>query len=241
MNIFEIPLYYISFKRSDEIENHYKEHGFKNVNHFPAVDGRKMSVNKLLEDNLITIRVHDDLRMGRVEHSGIPTKGGIGCTLSHYELWKKCVDNDWPFIIITEEDNRMKDSWKSKEVFDDINDALAKPNGVFLSGRVRTEGRYDNVVRFMGLHFYIASKDACEKMVNKVFPIDVQTDWYMSHLATIKDIHVHGRHIAKQRKAIFETTIQDDVCISCLLPRGNWFYILMVLSMIVIIYFLMRK
>jgi len=239
MNIFDFPLYYISFERSDEIENHYKEHGFTNVNHFPAVDGRKLSVHRLMQDRIISIRVHDDLRMGRVEHSGMPSKGGIGCTLSHYELWKTCVEKNYPYIIITEEDNRIYDDELSKDTTKKILNIITKPNGMFVSAWVRNEGRYKNITRFRGTYMCILSQNACKQLIVKTFPIDGQTDWYISHMATIKNINLDGFRISKQKKVFLESTIQDIICINCFLPRGNilLFILLFIIILFVIVIF----
>ena len=93
MNIFDFPLYYISFKRNEELENKAKALGFTNINHFQAIDGRKFEPKKLLGDNIITIRSYYDLVDTRTQHSGLPGLGAVGCTMSHNKLWQKCVDN----------------------------------------------------------------------------------------------------------------------------------------------------
>ena len=234
MNIFEIPLYYISFNQSDDIENHYKEHGFKNVNHFPAVDGRKMSLKKLIDDQVISPRAFEDLRKGRKRHSALSSKGAIGCTLSHYELWKKCADSNWPYIIITEEDNRFSKKITSKNL-KFIEETIKKPNGMFVSGYLHRKG---NDIRFCGLEFYIATKEACKKMVKKTFPIDLQTDWYVSHLATIKDINIDGRRVSRQQSDGFnKSSIQDFLCISCIMPTNNWYYVGFIILIIALVWF----
>ena len=99
-----IPVYYIGFNKNTKLENNLSGIGFKDVNHFKAIDGRKFVVDDLIENNTITIRSYNDLIFGRHEHAGIPSLGAIGCTLSHLSLWKLCVDFNMPYIIICEDD-----------------------------------------------------------------------------------------------------------------------------------------
>ena len=115
MDIYDIPLYYISFTPKEELENKLKSIGFKNINHFKAIDGRKFDPKELVDNKIITIRAYNDLLSKRSEHIGISSVGAVGCTMSHYELWKKCskeLDN----IIIVEDDVDI-----NKKLKDDIN------------------------------------------------------------------------------------------------------------------------
>ena len=48
IDVFNIPLYYISFDKSLTLENMLKTYNFNNINHFPAVDGRKLTLEKLV-------------------------------------------------------------------------------------------------------------------------------------------------------------------------------------------------
>jgi hypothetical protein len=221
VDILGIPLFYIAFRPNENIDNHYKKYGFKNVNHFPAIDGRKLDPTKLKADNIITIRSYDDLKSGRVQHSGMSSLGAIGCTLSHYKLWSLCVHNSWPYIIVTEEDNVMTKKLTPTDT-EKISDAIQKKNGIFISARPGTQ---EHRIHFMGTHFYIASRDACVTLIENCFPIDVQTDWYLAHLATTGKLSVHGYKISVQDKQ--GSTIQD-ACIMCYLPKNNIFYIIII-------------
>jgi len=62
VDIYKIPLYYISFERNIDLENDLKSQGFIDINHFKAIDGRKFNTEDLFKDNIITIRSYDDLK-----------------------------------------------------------------------------------------------------------------------------------------------------------------------------------
>lgn len=53
LNIYNIPLYYISFNKQPRLENHFNLHGFTNINHFQAINGKNLSPKDLLANNLI--------------------------------------------------------------------------------------------------------------------------------------------------------------------------------------------
>jgi hypothetical protein len=234
MDIFSFPLYYISFKQSDEIEDHYKAFGFKNVKHFNAVNGRKMDIKKLLDDNIITIRAYDDILSGRTQHSGMTNMGAIGCTLSHYELWNKCVNDNNAFIIITEEDNRM-DVKIGPEDIKKISDILGKEKSIMVSTEVKPLYNYKR--HFQGLHFYIISKEACKELIKDCFPMDVQTDWYVSHIASQGKINIEGYPVSSQGKHL--SSIQDG-CMTCDMNKNRKGLFIKFLIFVVVCYIIFK-
>jgi GR25 family glycosyltransferase involved in LPS biosynthesis len=229
--VYEIPLYYISFKKKPEIEDYYRNFGFTNINQFQAIDGRKMDIDMLRRNKVISLRAYDDLKSGRREHSGMSTKGAIGCGLSHYNLWKKCAD-EHDFLIIAEDDNRIKRKLTDKDL-ENINNTLSKPNSVWNSVKI---GRQEHRIHFFGCNFYIISNGASKVLVQDFFPMDVQCDWYMAHKATLGEITVEGFPITEQTTARGKSTVQEPAsCIVCLLPKSRWFYVSIILFIILIV------
>lgn len=218
IKIYDIPLYYISFARNVELENHFVERGFKNINHFKAINGKDLDIKKCRENNIISIRSYNDLINGRDQHSGLPTTGAIGCTLSHMKLWQKCIEDNLDYIIIAEDDVIIYNNFTEKDI-KNISDILHKPKSAFFTTNVL----YDKNIRKMwGLHFYIISKEACKELVQDALPIDVQTDHYITHKADLNRIIINGdASIAGQK---LHTSSIQDVCIKCYLPRKSWFY-----------------
>lgn len=227
IDIKKIPLYYISFKPNSEAEKNYSDNGFTLIKHFPAVDGRKMSLKKLMTENIISIRSYNDILNGRREHSGLPSMGAIGCTLSHYELWNLCIKQNWPFIIICEEDNRFTNLTSKKII--DIQRIINKDRGMFVSSSIRQQ---KGKIHFFGTHCCIISQKACKVLIDNCFPIDAQTDWYIANLASQKKINLGGFRISKQKG--FNTSIQD-MCVMCWLPRNELFYIVIIVAVIILI------
>jgi len=229
MSLYNIPVYYISFNKNKKLEDNLLSVGFTNINHFNAVDGRKMIPKKLLDEKLISIRSYNDLISGkRSEHSGMPSLGAVGCTLSHYELWKKCM-NDLDNIIIVEEDADISRKITDEELLI-INEALSKKNGGIISPvNVKKDKKISSV---WGTQFYICSKEMCSKLVKYAFPIDVQTDSYISHLSAIKEIDLTILSIYGQKS--HKSSIQD-ICIKCYLPSNINFYIILCILLCIIL------
>lgn len=225
MDIFDFPLYYISFKRNEELENKAKALGFTNINHFQAIDGRKFEPKKLLEDNIITIRSYNDLIDTRAQHVGLPSLGAVGCTMSHDKLWRKCVNNNSPYIIILEDDVDLPDKITSKQL-EKITNILSKEKSVYIS----SDNGVDKFI--VGLHFCILSKEACKELIKNTFPIDIQTDAYIWHKNDTGKINVENFKIAGQKT--HKSSIQD-ICFKCFLPNGILFYLLIILGIILII------
>lgn len=234
IDIFNLPLYYISFKKNNKLEKHLKDNGFNNINHFEAVDGRKLNEIDLLNDNIISIRVYNDLVYGRSEHAGMSSLGGIGCTLSHRSLWKHCIDNNIPYLIIVEDDVNFKKI--SKQDISFIDKTLKKPNGIFVSTHNFDKGSE----YFFGTHFYIITTGCAKQLYKYSLPIDAQTDSYINNINNRGFINMEGYSIATQK--LHKSSIQD-ICIKCILPKSPWFYVGIILFIIflIVIYIITRK
>ena len=237
IDLYSIPVYYISFNQEKDLEKNLIERGFKEIIHFKAIDGRVFKPDFLVKKNLITIRSYHDLLSGRHQHAGISGLGAIGCTMSHNELWKLCVNNDLPYIAIAEADLYLKDI--SPETEHKIKKILEKPNSIFVSTKI---DKKKIIEKFYGLHFYILSNAACKELIKNTFPIDVQTDWYIAHLDTLKRINVNGFSIGLQKTHI--SSIQE-YSIKCRLPSSQLpyliFFILFVLLVSVTLYLLYSR
>jgi GR25 family glycosyltransferase involved in LPS biosynthesis len=224
IDLYNIPVYYIGFKENKDLEEEFKNIGFKNVNHFKAIDGRKYKPIDLLNQKIIDIRAYNDLVYGRHQHTGISSLGTIGCTLSHYELWKLCAEK-YKYIIIAEDDVELN-KLTQKDV-KNIQESLNKPNGAFISTDINKGGE-----TLIGLHLYFLTNGAAQVLSKKALPINLQTDSYVGHLSNIKNINLEGYLISRQKPHISSTA---SMCIKCILPKGLYFYVFLIILFIVII------
>tara|TARA_R100000742_G_C4279628_1_gene104823 strand:- start:1100 stop:2980 length:1881 start_codon:yes stop_codon:yes gene_type:complete len=89
---------------------------------FKAIDGRKFDYSFLYASGFDTYKNWRD----PINHTHI-TGGEIGCFLSHYSLWMKCVELDEP-IMIFEDDANITDEWDESE----INKLIEEYNFIYL-------------------------------------------------------------------------------------------------------------
>ncbi len=233
VDIYKIPLYYISIERNIELENDLKSQGFININHFKAIDGRKFNAEDLLRDEIISIRSYQDLKSGREQHQGIASFGAIGCSFSHYELWKKCINDNIPYITIVEEDADFSIKI-SKDDIHKINNALSKPRSFYLSELFMDDDK------FIGAQFYCSSNYVCRQLIDRFFPIDVQVDWYMNYIVDL-DKSINKEVFKTITQKSHESSIQD-LCIKCIMPTNHVPYILLiVLVVLVVIMLIVRR
>jgi hypothetical protein len=226
LDIFNIPVYYISFNYEAKLEKNLREVGFQNISHFQAIDGRTFSLESLLDKKIISIRSYNDILTVREQHSGMPSLGAIGCTMSHYELWKLCVEKNLPYMAIAESDlhlNKIKPTIQDK-----IKEILERPNSLFISAHVTRKKN----THFIGTHFYIVSNSACKELIKNAYPIDVQTDAYIAHMDTIKKINIEGFSIGSQKR---HSSLIQNWCIKCILPTNTWMYILIAFLTIIVV------
>lgn len=231
IDIYDLELHYISTNPQPSLEEKLSEHGFTNVSHFEAINGKKLfTPDQLIKDKLITARSYNDLRDGREQYTGLTTLGAIGCTYSHYIIWKKCVDNNLDFIIVAEDDLVIPKKFSDDDL-EFIDKTLSQENGVFISsGEIKNKNKAKKIY---GTQFYIVSNGACRKLMERAFPIDIQTDAFICHMDDIGEIHLGDRKITRQ--SAHKSSIQL-VSIKTLLPKENAFYykLLTIVSVLIV-------
>ena len=235
-DVLNIPLYYIGFKKNSALEDQLSKVGFTDVHHFQAIDGRKMDPTTLLKDKIIGSRAYNDLVYDRSEKIGISSLGTIGCTLSHMALWKKCVDNNLPFIAIAEDDLYVE-KITSKDI-KTIQSNLANKNGAFISTDIDP-----GTQTMIGLHFYFLTNGAAKQLLAHALPIEMQTDSYVGHMNNTRAIRANGYKLGVQSSKDSTTGSGLFGCIKCELPTGNLFYwliLLFIFILIVMAYFLYK-
>lgn len=205
VDVYKLPIWYISFKKSEELENMMMSAGFNRPNHFKAVNGKELDLEKVVSQGYVTIRGYNDIKHGRKSHEGLPTKGAIGCTMSHYALWHKCVEEGYSHIIILEDDLILHNNFK--EYAPKISEYISQDDSIFIASGVSDMGYNDRYV-VTGLQFYIMSNGACKTAIQQAFPIDIQTDWYLDYLNTLGKVKIYNKNITSQKS--HKSNIQDS-------------------------------
>ena len=167
-----------------------------NFERFEAVSGSAIDVQN---DSRISLRTKRNIKEStRREHEDINTAGGIGCYLSHVELWKKVAEGSEPFAIIFEDDTQLPDDFLAtfEKCFDDKNLLPEMPDvWTFSYGwsfyydtrglkypQDRTENKRGPWIFNTcpgGLNGYFLTKEGAKKLGETAFPIDMHVDLYI--------------------------------------------------------------
>ena len=248
MNIQSIPIYYISFNKNSYLEKSFALNGLTNINHFQAVNGKKKDLKHLYDSGILSAHSLHTIQNTRCSGIDLNSKGGVGCYLSHLGLWKYAIQNNLPFIMIAEDDFRMR---KVKpEKIQSIQNEMDKlysqtPKSLFLMDYHKLNLKYsqihsnefNRIDRFYGFGCYIVSLEACKELVKRALPMSTQVDCFASIMQQNEYIQVYG---LKQRWSYFimdtlNSSIQD-VCVKCILPHHYGYYAAALILFIIIAY-----
>lgn len=138
----------------------------------PAVDGRKLSdddLNKLIDP----------------EKSKGMTRGEIGCSLSHYHIYKKIIDENIKHALILEDDAKLEPNVTKalelleKNVSDTPTIILLGPINKYATRnnkQLSDDFKLVNVIEAALSHGYFINKPAAQKLINFLFPIWLEAD-----------------------------------------------------------------
>lgn len=217
--IFNIKLFYISFHRNAELETRLKTLGFTDVNHFTAIDGRRINLDTLLAKKELDVRAYRDLNVGVKDPIGLPSRGAVGCYLSHVALWEECVESRHEHIWILEDDVEIRDFTKEDIAAFEL--AITTPMSYCVSAFRQHDCHGMGGNCWMGTHFQLVSQDACAHLLHNAFPISVQVDAYVSMQQSINFIHCQAAWQGVHPSSIQYLHIVQQ------LPYANSFYIAM--------------
>ena len=210
-------------RRTDRLENMTKilnELGgvFKDFTRFSAVDGNSLSDEEIY--NYCSTNALSSLKHKYHLHADIRSKGGIGCYLSHLNIWKDIVKNNYKNVVIFEDDSYTPNDYQ--KILNYINNLPDDYHIAFLSyynfnsNNVKTEPVNDYWTKsdgytFYNLDAYIMSYEGAKIFIEKALPISNQLDSYVNIIASInKNIkrYFSSDVLFFQNKSIYGSDIQ---------------------------------
>lgn len=216
---------YDRLTRSSEILNSYNFNFFKR---FEAVDGSKIDDNKLKE--ILSKDAYNKLYFKTRETHEQLTIGGVGCALSHIELWKQLVNSPYDKMLIFEDDIDI--NWDLYYTIEYIFNKFKKDNidfDIFLFSvncpfgnecfqKVNYPLKLFNYKLYKVFYFwstacYIITKKAAKKLLKNVFPLKKQIDQYMADYCNELKIYTIKPYIVTQ-SILTKTDIQNN-CKEC--------------------------
>lgn len=250
---FVICLEKTKHKRCNVNYNSYSK-VFKNTIKFQAIDADNININ---DKNIIhpftqmTIKnkISDDLFF-------IQSQGVIGCSLSHINLWKKCIKLNEPIVII-EDDIHFTDEVK-KPLIEALRNIPKNADFASLMNipiNIKYEKFNDmwnkiNGPRFFGMQVYYITPRGASILLKDSLPIVTHIDhWVGIKANTIKNFNAY---ILNKRLYSLDKFFKDDLSsisnhdsynLKRLLPNNNMFYIsiLFIILLLIIILIVNRK
>lgn len=207
---------------------------------FDAVIGSSLDIQN---DPRVSMRTKRNIKEKiRRDHEDLNTAGGVGCYLSHVEVWKKVVNNPEPYAVIFEDDAALPEDFLLR-----LETGLAEINLLPTSldvwtfsypwsfyyttkGRPLPQDQPDNLrgnwilnTSPGGLTGYLLTKEGAKKLLVSAFPIDMHVDLYISMCADMKRLNCvsHRRLVVSTLSESTKSDIQlPSGCAICDVPTN---------------------
>jgi len=189
--------YCISLKKQeykwDQILDKIHQRGFPSCEIFEGIlgstykDSDTSSILSVWQEYIL------NFEKDRHNHEQFTTWGGLGCYLSHCEIWKDALKKGYKKIAVFEDDVFFRDSFNNKleknitNVPEDCQ-LLLMGSYRLSSNPVEVDGSETDVAyvsRFFGTHAYIITDSAMIVLLSRAFPVEVQLDSFMSFMIKI--------------------------------------------------------
>jgi GR25 family glycosyltransferase involved in LPS biosynthesis len=226
-------IYMINLKRKKEVADNSLEklkkltnnnNIFSNIKIFEAIDGQLLNENDV--NNKLTLKAKYTLKEPS-SFDDIRSYGEIGCYLSHTEIWKEIVKNNYTNCIIFEDDVIPNINYEIilkylENVPEDYDIAYLgwwSRNNINLTKRNEYWSYSNDKENILGLYSYIISNKGVKKLLSKTFPIDVQLDTFVSLYNNINN-NDFKRYLSNNQLFVADKTVLGDdnthsVCNKC--------------------------
>ena len=221
-----IPKYVINLdRRKDRWMSFNKASGIPqltNLERWSATDGKTINIDN--DERVSLFTKYNVIRGIRRSHMELNSKGGVGCYISHVEVWKHFLETSTSEVGLVFEDDVVLDEGAVAR----IKDFIAKSSAIkdtnmwdfcILSpyfGNKKHEPIHNDdpycikLVEFNGLTGYFINKKGVKKILPMVYPIQGHVDWVLSICAQLQyiDLAAPPKSILKVRMS--KTDIQTD-------------------------------
>lgn len=191
------PWVVINLDRAKEKYQHFCKNLEKvnfpiNVERVPAVDGKKVDIDK---KGLLSPRSLYDLTRSRYDHRTLATRGALGCYMSHVSMWKKIVDENLPGLVILEDDAKPNDKTYEKltralkNAPRDADYLFLMYNKICKHNMIKDPNNPDWVQLqdiMFGTMAQIVTNKGARTLLKYCFPIEMQVDDFIGVLSRVK-------------------------------------------------------
>ena len=205
---------------------------------FPATVGKNVDVTDV---RIVKSGAYSDDSKWKSDTTRLPSKGAIGCYLSHYKLWKQVLATERDAIIVEDDivfrvDNAMEEiekQWEKAKLLGiellllGSSNVSKKPSG--------TPGLFFVNEPFFGCEGYVMSPTAAKHLIAKAMPMSMQVDAFVGTMAKNRVITLGiTRPTIAGQNHILKSTIQPRTLTreTLYLLRIHWLPALLVFSIL---------
>lgn len=186
------------------------------VDRFSAIYGKTVVLEDWLDKETIEEIEKVENNNTREYHHQL-TRGGVGCFLSHLELYKRLIkDNEYNGYLIIEDDVQINPEIKSHIDYSlkniPIDWDIILYSWIRVGSQPTLHSSIDKVDYFWGMQFYLINKRGAESIVCEVenVKIDGQIDSYLSRMCKQNKLNVY----VYNKKIVSENSNQTDIQIN---------------------------
>ena len=196
---------------------------FNNYVFYEAIIGNELSESQIYE--VMSVNSLYTLYKKYKNHSDIRTKGGIGCYLSHYNIWVDVIKNNYKNVLVFEDD--IYCDYDYDKILSYINNVpqdydIAFLGYVFLTlnkekCEINNYWNLTNSLRLMGTQSYLLSNSGAIKLSKKALPIEMQVDSYINYICNVNPNikrYISKKNLFLQNLLTYSTDIQN-LCTVC--------------------------
>lgn len=162
---------------------------------FRAVDAREFAAPAHEHPDVSLLTAHNLLKRTRRSHYEIDRAGAVGCSLSHYGVWRGLLNSGAPAVLIFEDDVELPADMRGR--LERLFRVLPAEWDVIQFTATRFDTGLgcmpDPVVgpdwwsctSLMGAHAYMVSRRGAERLLARAYPIELHVDAYMAFMARL--------------------------------------------------------
>jgi GR25 family glycosyltransferase involved in LPS biosynthesis len=197
MRLADIPMVCISLERRPErwisFEARAAGAGLQ-VAKLPAVDAKSFGDNAYKHPDISVLTAHNIYYSVRRSHYEIDAAGAIGCSLSHFEAWRRLLSSSAPAMIIFEDDSPVPADLKGRlealmPMLPSDWDIIQFQRTEFSNGDsckpIPGEEPWYQCLGLMGSYAYMISRRGAQRMLEKAYPIELHMDAYMAFMSRV--------------------------------------------------------
>lgn len=223
--VVNFPIIIINLDKDvDRLENATKQLSdfpSSSIIRYPAINGKELDLNEI--DITPYTRYLINNPNSRCSHQQINTLGGVGCYLSHCNVWNSYQDTPEGGIIVFEDDLKVCKNFAS-ELTDILHNIPSDCDvlsfgylGLLEPTKKDEEGKSTSF--FFGLQGYYISNQGMKKLIEHAFPIEVHLDAYVALAAKQGWINLYFTKTSLVQQCSSVSNITHNFCYKCLLPN----------------------